>query len=175
MASPRKAFTGFVWMVILIAVSALSSCASSTKIVKKDDSNSKLIEVLSKPDQDPTSWNHRRAADLLGAREAREGVPILLKDLDLPNERVVRRCTIALGKIGDPSAVPGLIEHLNGSFVRAADEHVIGEALIALGRIGARNPEVRSTIRPNLERYAQGAGTKDQARWARKALSFWKE
>lgn len=151
----------------------LTGC--STRTVKKDEPTSELIRVLSNPDSDPGGWNHRRAADLLGKRGAKEGVPVLIENLDSPNDKVVRSCTLALGDIGDPSAVQPLIGHLNGSFREAADPHVMGDCLISLGRLGAKNPQLRDTIRPNLEYFAQGNGTDAQARWAKKALGYWSE
>jgi HEAT repeat protein len=165
---------GFALVVILATAFSLPGYAASEKIVKRDATVQELIEVLSKPDPHPKYWNHRRAADLLGARKAEEAVPILIKNLESPNEKAIRACTIALGKIGDPSAVPVLIEHLNGSFLSASNPHVIGDCIIALGRIGKVRPEVRDTIRPHLERY-QKEGDQDQVRWASRALGYWSE
>lgn len=60
-----------------------------------------------------------------------DGVPVILKALDDPDERVRRRACRACGTIADPHCTPGLVEKLSDTTpVRRA-------ATIALGQIGS--------------------------------------
>jgi hypothetical protein len=164
-----------LFIVITLGLDVSSSrCAFPAQEVGRDSPVSVLIDVLSRADQDRDYRNHRKAADLLGDRQAREGVPVLIKNLDSPDEKVARECAISLGKIGDRAAVRPLMERLDGSFRKAADPHVMGDAIIALGKIGIKNPDTRDGIRPLLQRF-QRDGTKDQAKWAKRALGYWNE
>jgi hypothetical protein len=174
MRNPGKTLIGFSFMVAMLLDLSSSRTASPGQTVNKDDPVPVLIEVLSNPDRDRDYRNHRKAADLLGDRQAREGVPVLIKNLDSPDEKVVRECAISLGKIGDTAAVPPLIERLEGGFRKAKDPHVMGDAIIALGRIGIKSPESRDKIRPVLQGF-QRSGTMEQVKWAKRALGYWGE
>jgi len=174
MRSSRIILGGLALIVFQGIDLSFSDGAAAQHLVTKDAPVPVLIEVLGKHDPDRGYRNHRRAADLLGERQAREAVPVLIRNLDSLDEDVIRECAIALGKIGHPSAAPALIRGLESDFRKAKNPHVIGDAIIALGKIGLKATEARGAIRPVLKRYER-EGTREQARWAKRALGYWGE
>jgi HEAT repeat protein len=65
------------------------------------------------PDESEDTEVRQEAANALGNLKAQAAVPYLLALIDHPNPALVARIMDALGKIGDPRAVPKLIEKLD--------------------------------------------------------------
>ncbi len=100
--------------------------------------------------QDPSATTRRNAVDSLAELEAVSAAPTLAAMLPTePDERVQRQIVDALGRLGDPVAVPALLTWLGE---READPPL--NAIWALGNIGdPASLEMLSRLRTSADPY----------------------
>ncbi len=103
--------------VLLLVLLLLSDIAASTRpnpqlavtgelrVHLEDPQTEELIHQLQAEDE----WQRIAAARELGKRRSIDAVPALIQTLDDPSDCVRSWAASALGKIGDPKAVPPLI------------------------------------------------------------------
>lgn len=95
-----------------------------------------LIRALESPQAKDPELLQCNAARLLGLLKAKEAVPLLRTVLREGSQRVVNAAVEALGRIGDPVALPDLLE-----MAQSSDFYVQMAAIFALGSMGDARAE----------------------------------
>lgn len=100
--------------------------------------NKILMDSLS----DPDIRVKIKAVDLLGARQANEGVPPMSQMLFLRSTEPLLKlhAAAALGRIGDARGTLPVMEYLEEESVAGDDDRARGTAVFALGEIGSDKP-----------------------------------
>jgi HEAT repeat protein len=112
------------------------------------EANKIIMDCLS----DPDIRVKIKAVDLLGARQANEGVPPLSQMLFLRStEPLVKlHATAALGRIGDARGTIPVMEYLQEETTSGDDDRARGTAVFALGEIGSdKSNELLSQVVAN--------------------------
>ena len=110
--------------------------------------NKIIMESLS----DPDIRVKIKAVDLLGAREANEGVPPMSQLLFLRSTEPLLKlhATAALGRIGDARGAIPVMEYLEQESAAGDDDRARGTAVFALGEIGSdKSNELLSQVVAN--------------------------
>jgi len=105
------------------------------RTLEDPEANKILMDSLS----DPDIRVKIKAVDLLGARQANEGVPPISQLLFLRSTEPLLKLhsAAALGRIGDARGVIPVMEYLEQETVAGDDERARGTAVFALGEIGS--------------------------------------
>ncbi len=110
--------------------------------------NKILMESLS----DPDIRVKIKAVDLLGARQANEGVASMSQLLFLRSTEPLLKlhATAALGRIGDARGTIPVMEYLQEETISGDDDRARGTAVFALGEIGSdKSNEILSQVASN--------------------------
>lgn len=114
---------------LMAAAGGESKLQFESQLIRLGDS---AVDALVVQVESETDWQTlMRSLDALGKLQAKQGVPMMRKHLNHPNDWVRIAAAHALGDVGGKDVVPPLIDALDDS-----SDTVVSAALIGLGNVG---------------------------------------